>query len=81
MALMGGVLGSTLALVSMGSAIELLREAFTLSPSVWNNTMAAVCGITGVVLAVVLGFASSMAPALKSASMDPQAAITQGEVN
>jgi len=81
MALMGGVLGSALALVSMGPAIELLREAFTLSPSVWNNTMDAVCGITGVVLAVVLGFASSMAPALKSASMDPQAAITQGEVN
>ena len=36
---------------------------------------------TGVVLAVALGFGSAVSPALKSASMDPQTAITQGEVN
>ena len=34
-----------------------------------------------VVLAVVLGFAAAVSPALKSASMDPQTAITRGEVN
>ena len=81
MALMGGILGSGIALLCMGPAIELLREAFVLSPSVWSDSMAAVCGITGVVLAVVLGFASAVYPALKSASMDPQTAITRGEVN
>lgn len=81
MALMGGVLGSGFALLCMGPAIELLREAFVLSPSVWTDSMAALCGITGVVLAVVLGFAAAVSPALKSASMDPQTAITQGEVN
>ena len=43
--------------------------------------MAALCGITGVLLAAALGFASAVSPALKSASMDPQSAITQGEVN
>ena len=69
------------ALLCMGPAIELLREAFVLSPSVWTNSMAAICGITGIVLAVVLGFASAVSPALKSASMDPQTAITRGEVN
>ena len=42
---------------------------------------APVCGITGVVLAVALGFVSAVSPALKSASMDPQTAITRGEVN
>lgn len=81
MALMGGILGSGIALLCMGPAIELLRDAFTLSPSVWSDSMAVLCGGTGVVLAVILGFLASMAPALKSASMDPQSAITQGEVN
>ena len=81
MALIGGILGSCIALLCMDPAIELLREAFVLSPSVWSDSMAAFCGITGVVLAVALGFASAVSPALKSASMDPQSAITQGEVN
>ncbi|MBR5125776.1 MAG: FtsX-like permease family protein [Oscillospiraceae bacterium] len=81
MALMGGILGSVIALLCMNPAIDLLREAFVLSPSVWSDTMAAVCGVTGVVLAVVLGFVSAVSPALKSASMDPQTAITRGEVN
>ena len=81
MALMGGILGSIIALLSMDPAIDLLREAFVLSPSVWNSSLAAICGTTGVVLAVVLGFVSAMSPALKSASMDPQSAITRGEVN
>ena len=65
----------------LDTAIDLLREAFVLSPSVWSDTMAAVCGVTGVVLAVGLGFVSAVSPALKSASMDPQTAITRGEVN
>ena len=81
MALMGGILGSAFALLCMGPAIELLREAFVLSPSVWSDSLAVLCGITGVVLAVALGFVSAVSPALKSASMDPQTAITQGEVN
>ena len=81
MALIGGILGSAIALLCMGPTIGLLREAFVLSPSVWTDSMAAFCGITGVVLSVALGFASAVSPALKSASMDPQTAITQGEVN
>ena len=81
MALMGGILGSGFALLAMEPAIELLREAFSLSPSVWSDSMAALCGITGVALAVALGFGAAVMPALKSASLDPQTAITQGEVN
>ena len=38
-------------------------------------------GLIALVLAGVLGFASAVSPALKSASLDPQTAITQGEVN
>ncbi|MBR2484329.1 MAG: ABC transporter permease [Oscillospiraceae bacterium] len=81
MALMGGVLGSAFALLAMDPAIEMLKDAFKLSPSVWNTSLALLCATAGVALAAVLGFAAAVMPALKSASMDPQAAITQGEVN
>ena len=81
MALMGGLLGSGIALVCMDPVIELLKNAFKLSPSVWTTSLALLCGAAGVLLAVLLGFAAAVTPALKSASMDPQAAITQGEVN
>ena len=81
MALMGGLLGSGIALICMNPVIEGLKNAFKLSPSVWNTTLALLCGAAGVLMAVALGFASAVTPAWKSASMDPQAAITQGEVN
>ncbi|MBQ1959651.1 MAG: FtsX-like permease family protein [Firmicutes bacterium] len=81
MALMGGVLGSVLALIFMNPVIDMLQDAFKLSPSVWSTSLALLCGAAGVVLAAVLGFAAAVSPAWKSASMDPQEAITQGEVN
>ena len=81
MALIGGILGSGIALLCMDTVIGSLKEAFKLSPSVWTTELALICGLTGVVLACGLGFAAAFSPALKSASMDPQAAITQGEVN
>ena len=81
MALMGGILGSAVALLCMDPVIEALKNAFKLSPSVWTASLALLCGAGGVVLAVALGFAAAVSPALKSASLDPQTAITQGEVN
>ena len=81
MALMGGLLGSGVALLCMNPVIEMLKDAFKLSPSVWTISLALLCGAAGVVLAGALGFAAAVTPAWKSASMDPQAAITQGEVN
>ena len=81
MALMGGVLGSAAALVCMNPVIEMLKDAFKLSPSVWSAQLALLCAAAGVALAGILGFAAAVTPAVRSASMDPQAAITQGEVN
>ena len=81
MALIGGVLGSGIALLCMNPVMDILRDAFTLSPSVWNSSLALVCGASGVALAGLLGFGAAVSPALTSASMDPQSAITQGEVN
>ena len=81
MAFIGGILGSAAALLAMEPAIERLEDAFKLSSSVWSGSLAAACGTAGTALAVLLGFLAAVMPAVKSASMDPQAAITQGEVN
>lgn len=81
MAVIGGVLGSALALMSMDPVIGLLEESFKLSASVWSGPLAMLCGISGVLLAAVIGFIAAVFPAWRSASMDPQEAITEGEVN
>jgi len=64
----------------MGYVIDMLKDAFMLSPSVWNASLALICGGSGVLLAVAIGFVSAVGPALRSAALDPQVAITQGEV-
>lgn len=81
MAAMGGVAGSAAALICMNPAIEVLTDAFFLSATVWNWKLALGCGGAGVILACLLGFASAFLPAMRSASLDPQTAITQGEMN
>lgn len=80
LAAIGGILGAAIALALMPKAISLLEEAFMLSTSVWSAELAAVCAVGGVLLAVLLGFGSALVPAAKSAALDPQVAITQGEV-
>ncbi len=80
MALMGGIIGSVAALLCMEYAIEYLKDAFMLSPSVWNLKLAVSCGLSGIAMAALLGFVSALEPAVKSAVLDPQTAITQGEI-
>ena len=80
LAAMGGVLGAAAALALMPKAIALLEDAFMLSVSVWTTQLAVICAGSGVILAVLLGFFSALVPAAKSAALDPQVAITQGEV-
>ena len=80
MALLGGVLGSAAAMILMNPVIQALREAFKLSPAVWTTGLALLCALTGVALAGILGFAAAFLPAYQSASLDPQTAITRGEL-
>ncbi|MBQ7896225.1 MAG: ABC transporter permease [Oscillospiraceae bacterium] len=80
LAAIGGVLGAAAALLLMPNAIALLEDAFMLSSSVWDSNLAIICCVSGVLLAVLLGFGSALVPAVKSAALDPQVAITQGEV-
>lgn len=79
MALIGGILGSGIALLCMNTVIALIKDIFMLSPSIWNSRNAMICAVCGILLAGFLGFISAVYPAWKSASMDPQKAITQGE--
>lgn len=79
LAFIGGIVGSVLAVFSMNGVLTALKDAFRLSPSVWSGQYALYCGLAGVALALVIGVVASVYPALKSAAMDPQAAMTQGE--
>lgn len=80
MSTIGGILGSVLATLSMGLINDSLKDVFMLSPSVWNWNLALKGCILGIFIAVLLGVLSSAYPALKSASLDPQVAITEGEM-
>lgn len=81
MAVIGGFCGSVLACLAMQTAVELLQKVFVLPQSVWNIGIAALCVLIGTLFSALLGFLSAMYPAVKSASLEPQSAITQGEVN
>lgn len=81
MALMGGLIGSIVACLCMQTAVELLQKVFLLPQSVWNMGIAAVCVAIGTLFSGLLGFLSAVYPAVKSAGLEPQSAITQGEVN
>lgn len=81
MALIGGVLGSVAACVIMNPVMGHIQQTFKLPPSIWSPGMTVLAGVLGVVLAVVICFAAALKPAATSASLEPQAAMTQGEVN
>lgn len=79
LAFIGGIVGSLIAVFSMNGVLDSLKDAFRLSPAVWSGQYALYCALAGIGLALVIGIAASAYPALKSAHMDPQEAITQGE--
>ena len=81
MAAIGGVVGSIAACIAMAPLGGYLLEVFNLPASVWNTPTMVLCGLAGVALALLLGFAASVQPALKCAAMEPRVAIVQGEVN
>ena len=81
MALIGGAIGSIAACLVLNPVMSHIQETFKLPPSVWSPEMTVLAGVLGVVLAVVICFVAALRPAAESASLEPQAAITQGEVN
>ena len=81
MAVIGGLIGSIAACLCMETAVDLLQNVFLLPQSVWNLGTAGLCVLLGTLFSGLLGFLSAMYPAVKSAGLEPQSAITQGEVN
>lgn len=81
MAVIGGVLGSVLAAVLMGPVLKIIETSFQMPPSVWNLGMTILSALLGIVLSILICFLSAIKPAVNSASLEPQTAITQGEVN
>ena len=80
MAVIGGVVGSVLACLAMEPAVSALEEVFMLPNSVWNVKAAVICFAAGAVLSAVIGFVAALYPAVKSAKLEPQVAITQGDL-
>ena len=81
MAIIGGFIGSVAACLCMETAVKLLQKVFDMPQSVWNLGAAALCVLIGTLFSALLGFLSAVYPASKSAGLEPQSAITQGEVN
>ena len=81
MALIGGIAGSIPACLVLNPVMGHLQQTFKLPPSVWSPGMTVLAGILGIALALLICIAAALKPAAASASLEPQAAITQGEVN
>lgn len=81
MALIGGVLGSVIASLLSKPILSIVESTFRLPPSVWSIGMSVLAALLGIVLAVVICFLAAFKPARDSASLEPQTAITEGEVN
>jgi putative ABC transport system permease protein len=78
MSFVGGLIGSILGCISVTPILEILKNSFTLPMGIWSLEVSFKSGIFGILVSLFLGFIASAYPAWKSASLDPQEAITQG---
>lgn len=78
MAFAGGVAGSILGCICVTPILGILKNALTLPSGIWTFSAALKSGGFGILVALLLGSVASVYPAWKSASLDPQEAITQG---
>ncbi len=78
MSFVGGLIGSILGCISVTPILETLKDYFTLPMGIWSLEVSFKSGIFGILVSLFLGFIASAYPAWKSASLDPQEAITQG---
>ena len=80
MALVGGLIGSAVACLCMEPAVAALEEVFKLPNSLWDVKAAVICFVSGTALSALIGFFAALYPAVKSAKLEPQVAITQGDL-
>lgn len=77
----GGLLGSVLGLLGVNSILAVLRSSLNLAMGEWSSSSALASGLLGIIVSLLLGFLAAIYPAWKSAGLDPQEAITRGELD
>lgn len=77
----GGVAGSLIGVLGVGSILTALRSSLDLAMGQWSLGSALLSGVLGIAVALILGFLASVYPAWKSSKLDPQEAITRGELD
>ncbi|MEN6327737.1 MAG: FtsX-like permease family protein [Syntrophomonas sp.] len=80
MAFTGGLAGSLLACICIIPVLNLLEKTFVLPAGIWNWALMLKGVSVGVAIAWLLGSLASIHPAVKSAGLDPQEAISRGEL-
>lgn len=77
----GGIVGSALGVLGVNSILNVLRSSMDLPQGQWSIGSALASGLLGIAVALLLGLLASVYPAWKSSRLDPQEAITRGELD
>lgn len=77
----GGLVGSILGVLGVKSILAALRDSMNLPMGQWSIGSALASGLSGIAVALLLGFLAAVYPAWKSSRLDPQEAITRGELD
>lgn len=80
MALSGGLAGGFIGVLLVSSTLSWLRELIQLPQGTWSLMSAFQAVALGLGVALILGIASALYPAWKSAKLDPQEAISRGNL-
>lgn len=77
----GGLVGSIVGVLGVKSILAALRDSMNLPMGQWSIGSALASGLSGIAVALLLGFLAAVYPAWKSSRLDPQEAITRGELD
>lgn len=81
MVLTGGLAGSLVGVLLVSRSLNWIRELVQLPQGTWSLVSAFQSVALGLGVAIVLGIASALYPAWKSAKLDPQEAISRGTLD
>ncbi|MDD3270250.1 MAG: FtsX-like permease family protein [Syntrophomonadaceae bacterium] len=77
----GGLLGSVAGVLAASPLLKLLEQSLQLPVTQWSLSSALLCALWGLILALILGLASSAYPAWRSSAVSPQETLSRGELD
>ncbi len=80
MSITGGLIASLALICSLNSIMDFISKQFVLPRSSITGGFIVYMILSGPILAMILGFISSVVPGVKSANLEPKDAMTRGEV-